>query len=89
MFFWGLVVFGIELRVLSSAGRVPPLHGEGRGFDPLSTHHFVPDRRCIRQLSKNEDRLKVVVKNKHILLSSLDSRFRGNDRNGGAVVQFG
>jgi hypothetical protein len=24
--------------VLSSAGRASPLHGEGRGFDPLSTH---------------------------------------------------
>ena len=25
-------------RVLSSAGRATPLHGVGRGFDPLSTH---------------------------------------------------
>lgn len=25
--------------VLRSAGRALPLHGEGRGFDPLSTHH--------------------------------------------------
>ena len=25
-------------RVLSSAGRASPLQGEGRGFDPLSTH---------------------------------------------------
>ena len=25
--------------VLSSAGRASPLQGEGRGFDPLSTHH--------------------------------------------------
>jgi hypothetical protein len=24
--------------VLSSAGRATPLHGVGRGFDPLSTH---------------------------------------------------
>ena len=24
--------------VLSSAGRASPLQGEGRGFDPLSTH---------------------------------------------------
>ncbi|MEN9596716.1 MAG: hypothetical protein RL236_1150, partial [Pseudomonadota bacterium] len=26
-------------RVLSSAGRASPLQGEGRGFEPLSTHH--------------------------------------------------
>lgn len=26
--------------VLSSAGRASPLQGEGRGFDPLSTHHI-------------------------------------------------
>ena len=25
-------------RVLSSAGRASPLQGEGRGFEPLSTH---------------------------------------------------
>ncbi|MCD6038918.1 MAG: hypothetical protein K0S27_318 [Gammaproteobacteria bacterium] len=25
--------------VLSSAGRASPLQGEGRGFEPLSTHH--------------------------------------------------
>ena len=25
--------------VLSSAGRASPLHGGGRGFEPLSTHH--------------------------------------------------
>ncbi len=24
--------------VLSSVGRAPPLHGDGREFDPLSTH---------------------------------------------------
>mgnify|MGYP006981142345 CR=1 FL=1 len=28
----------IFLGVLSSAGRASPLQGEGRGFDPLSTH---------------------------------------------------
>src|SRR3569623_1887924 len=28
------------LRVLSSAGRASPLHGECRGFDPLSTHLY-------------------------------------------------
>jgi hypothetical protein len=27
--------------VLSSAGRASPLQGEGRGFDPLSTHHIL------------------------------------------------
>ena len=26
--------------VLSSAGRASPLQGEGRGFDPLSTHQI-------------------------------------------------
>jgi hypothetical protein len=27
--------------VLSSAGRASPLQGEGRGFDPLSTHQYL------------------------------------------------
>lgn len=29
-----------EIRVLSSAGRASPLQGEGRWFEPTSTHHF-------------------------------------------------
>lgn len=28
-----------EKWVISSVGRVPPLHGEGREFEPLITHH--------------------------------------------------
>lgn len=29
--------------VLSSAGRASPLQGEGRGFEPLSTHHSLEE----------------------------------------------
>ena len=29
------------LRMLSSVGRASPLQGEGRGFEPLSIHHFL------------------------------------------------
>ena len=32
-------------RVLSSAGRASPLQGEGRGFEPLSTHQVALWRR--------------------------------------------
>ena len=28
-------------RVVSSVGRASPLHGEGRGFEPLTTHHKI------------------------------------------------
>ncbi len=31
----------LERWVFSSAGRASPLQGEGRGFDPLNTHHFL------------------------------------------------
>ena len=31
----------LDYRVLSSAGRASPLQGEGRGFEPLSTHHML------------------------------------------------
>ncbi len=30
-----------SIWVFSSAGRASPLHGEGRGFDPLSTHQII------------------------------------------------
>ncbi len=36
----GVFVFIPVSWVLSSAGRASPLQGEGRGFDPLSTHHL-------------------------------------------------
>ena len=29
----------LQKRMLSSAGRASPLHGGGRGFEPLSIHH--------------------------------------------------
>ena len=30
----------LQKRMLSSVGRASPLQGEGRGFEPLSIHHF-------------------------------------------------
>ena len=32
----------IWFRVVSSAGRATRLHRVGRGFEPLTTHHFPP-----------------------------------------------
>lgn len=39
-----------RMRVLSSAGRASPLQGEGRGFEPLSTHHLVKKEGVVVQL---------------------------------------
>lgn len=37
----------MENRVLSSVGRASPLQGEGRWFEPTSTHHFFDWYVCV------------------------------------------
>src|SRR5690606_41693226 len=34
-------------RVVSSAGRASPLQGEGRGFEPLTTHQYRSEERRV------------------------------------------
>ncbi len=42
--------------VLSSAGRASPLQGEGRRFDPCSTHQLLFQWKVIRGQPRNKHR---------------------------------
>src|ERR1700733_4771813 len=42
---------------LSSAGRIAPLHGEGREFKSLRLHHFSNAKQSVSGFSSSEERL--------------------------------
>ena len=50
-----LLYVGTKRWRLSSAGRASALQAEGRGFEPLSLHHFFADlAQLVEQLTCNQ-----------------------------------